>query len=69
MLKDYRRVRYLPRADDANSLENRDLTSEQLASSSYFVKKPPLNTWIIKPGENSNRGCGIQVCKKLAEIR
>ena len=21
------------------------------------------NTWIIKPGENTNRGCGIQVSK------
>ena len=27
------------------------------------------NIWIIKPGENSNRGCGIQVVQEYAEIR
>ena len=25
--------------------------------------------WIVKPGENTNRGCGIQVCKELQQIR
>jgi tubulin---tyrosine ligase len=25
--------------------------------------------WIIKPGENTNRGCGITVCRDLNEIR
>jgi len=25
----------------------------------------PKNTWIIKPGENTNRGNGIDVCKSL----
>lgn len=25
----------------------------------------PRNTWIVKPGENSNRGAGIEVCKSL----
>ena len=32
-------------------------------------KKKCKNLWIVKPGENSNRGYGIQVCKTLAEIR
>lgn len=27
------------------------------------------NIWIIKPGENSNRGAGIQVADQLSEIR
>ena len=27
------------------------------------------NIWIIKPGENSNRGTGIQVASSLSEIR
>jgi len=31
--------------------------------------KIPKNTWIIKPGENTNRGNGIEVCKSLAEIK
>jgi hypothetical protein len=28
----------------------------------------PRNIWITKPGENSNRGCGITVCDTMAEI-
>jgi hypothetical protein len=27
------------------------------------------NIWIIKPGENSNRGSGIQVANNLNEIK
>ena len=27
--------------------------------------KVPKNTWIIKPGENTNRGNGIEVCSSL----
>jgi hypothetical protein len=29
----------------------------------------PKNIWIIKPGENTNRGVGIQVAKEFNEIR
>jgi len=25
--------------------------------------------WIVKPGENTNRGCGINVCKDLSSIK
>ena len=25
--------------------------------------------WIIKPGENSNRGVGIEICKKVEQIK
>ena len=25
----------------------------------------PKNSWIIKPGENTNRGTGIDVCKSM----
>ena len=28
----------------------------------------PKNIWIIKPGENTNKGRGIIVCDKLSEI-
>jgi hypothetical protein len=33
--------------------------------------KYPLqrNIWIVKPGENTNRGNGISVCSDLNEIR
>ena len=27
------------------------------------------NVWIVKPGENSNRGCGIEVADNLKEIK
>lgn len=34
-------------------------------------KKYPVekNIWIVKPGENTNRGNGINVCSELTEIR
>lgn len=32
-------------------------------------KKKPHNIWIIKPGENTNRGSGINVCKEFGEIK
>ena len=32
------------------------------------VKNKVKNVWIVKPGENSNRGQGITVCKSLDEI-
>ena len=25
--------------------------------------------WIVKPGENTNRGCGITVCREISEIK
>lgn len=31
--------------------------------------RTPLNTWIIKPGENSNRGVGITVVKTIREVQ
>lgn len=36
------------------------------------LKKYPAmgkDLWIVKPGENTNRGCGITVCKDLAQIK
>lgn len=30
--------------------------------------KVPRNVWILKPGENSNRGNGITVCSTIKEI-
>ena len=39
---------------------------------SEILKKYPKygqGLWIIKPGENTNRGCGIQVSRDLAHIR
>jgi len=27
------------------------------------------NTWIVKPGENTNRGSGIQYCKDIEQVK
>jgi hypothetical protein len=34
----------------------------------YFKVRVPKNIWILKPGENSNRGNGIMVCSTMREI-
>lgn len=34
-----------------------------------YYHSQSCKTWIVKPGENSNRGQGIEVCMKLEEIR
>ena len=33
------------------------------------IKSLGKTVWIVKPGENTNRGCGIQVCRDLALIK
>jgi len=33
------------------------------------IKSLGKQIWIVKPGENTNRGCGIQVCKELQQIK
>lgn len=35
----------------------------------YESNKDKQNIWIIKPGENTNRGQGIQVAKDFSEIK
>ena len=35
----------------------------------YEQSKENQNIWIIKPGENTNRGVGIQVAQSLPEIK
>ena len=45
-----------------------DCDDEEIAA----IKKKwrvPMNSWIVKPGENSNRGVGINVAQSLGEIR
>ena len=34
----------------------------------HFAVIVPKNIWILKPGENSNRGNGITVCSTMREI-
>ena len=34
-----------------------------------FSHDPTMkNVWIVKPGENTNRGTGIEVCKTIQEV-
>lgn len=36
-----------------------------------LVRNPQMGqqVWIVKPGENTNRGCGINVCRDLSHIK
>ena len=34
----------------------------------FFGVRVPRNIWILKPGENSNRGNGITVCNTVREV-
>ena len=34
-----------------------------------FKYKIPTNTWIVKPGENTNWGNGIVVCSNMREVK
>ena len=34
-----------------------------------YFQKLGKSIWIVKPGENTNRGCGIQVCKDIQGIK
>lgn len=36
---------------------------------SELANQKHANIWIVKPGENSNRGCGIEVADQLSEIK
>ena len=42
---------------------------KDIGNSSDKEKDKEENIWIVKPGENSNRGYGIKVCKTLDEIK
>jgi hypothetical protein len=33
-----------------------------------YIMDNPESVWIVKPGENSNRGTGIQMCSDLTDI-
>jgi hypothetical protein len=33
-----------------------------------YNKENSGTIWIVKPGENSNRGCGITICENVNEL-
>jgi hypothetical protein len=50
---------------------DKKIKEEDTQKESLFYQSPalPKNIWIIKPGENTNRGHGIQVAKEFDEIK
>jgi tubulin---tyrosine ligase len=51
--------------DDENETESEDSEIEEYKRQNRI----PKNSWIIKPGENTNRGNGIEVLCTLGEIK
>ena len=53
-----------------NSEDEEEYLAEECGDDieSYFNVKVPRNIWILKPGENSNRGNGITVCSLMKEV-
>ncbi|CAI2371443.1 unnamed protein product [Moneuplotes crassus] len=56
------------RIREENSLKIKELKEEGKSSEAKKIKKT-RNVWIIKPGENTNRGTGIMVSKEMCEIQ
>mmetsp|Transcript_24239 Transcript_24239/g.37367 ORF Transcript_24239/g.37367 Transcript_24239/m.37367 type:complete len:228 (+) Transcript_24239:1823-2506(+) len=62
----------IARIADSDYDDEYDLYSECEDEEINAIKKKyrvPFNSWIVKPGENSNRGVGINVVQSLQEIR
>ena len=51
-------VRSEPTSSDEDSNSSYETDSEEESDDEFKI---PKNMWIIKPGENTNRGNGIQV--------
>lgn len=43
--------------------------AKEIANNEGKDKKKEYNAWIVKPGENSNRGHGIKMCLQLDQIK
>lgn len=71
--KDHGRARATLESDEEYSYDDGDFFPDDYEDEEIqSIKKTypvPLNTWIIKPGENTNRGFGISVAHDIAEIR
>jgi hypothetical protein len=58
------------KVDDNNDNSNAQEKEKQDKPQKYYRSQvPPKNIWIIKPGENTNRGQGIQVAKDFQDIK
>jgi hypothetical protein len=54
--------------EEYDSDEERDSDDEEAIEKIKKKYRAPQNTWIIKPGENTNRGQGITVVKTIREV-
>ncbi len=63
---------YYDEADDdeveAEKQQN-ELDQDEIIKEIKRRYKVPKNVWIVKPGENTNRGNGINVASSIAEIK
>jgi hypothetical protein len=53
-------------SSDDESVSSDEYDSDEESEDDEF--KIPKNMWIVKPGENTNRGNGIQVCSSLQQV-
>jgi tubulin monoglycylase TTLL3/8 len=61
-------VKSEPSSSDTESGSSSEYDSDEDESEDDEFKIPK-NMWIVKPGENTNRGNGIQVCSSLQEVQ
>ena len=52
-----------------NGPEDAEFARFQAAFRTFEREKALKNIWIVKPGENTNRGTGISVCSSLEEVK
>lgn len=56
------------RKEEKKRMEADSLKTEDNENEEEDKLKKKRSIWIVKPGENTNRGSGINVCKDLSEI-
>lgn len=56
-------------ATGGKSRHRRAEEAKKMVKTTNPPKIIPNNIWIVKPGENTNRGHGISVCSTLKEIK
>jgi hypothetical protein len=49
-------------------IESANSQDPEYRALSKYVAEHPESIWILKPGEDSNRGSGISICKSQAEL-
>lgn len=62
--------RFLPESHDISTVDNEWLKgqNERFVNGGSEMEMMKKEVWIVKPGEDSNRGRGIVVCKGWEEV-